>query len=47
MRPASVVVFDVGLHDSAQVHLAEYDDMGEALSTNRPDDAFCGANMPR
>ena len=41
------LIFDVGLHDSAQVHLAEYDDIVKALSMDRPDDAFCGAILPR
>ena len=38
---ASVVIFDVGLHDSALVHFAKYDAMVEALPTDRADEAFC------
>lgn len=42
---ASVVIFDVGLHDSALVHIAKYDAVVEALPTGRADDTFCIATF--
>ena len=47
MRPRFIVIAHVGSKDPMQVCLAQGDDMIDALATDRPDQSFGEAVLPR
>src|ERR1700738_2072211 len=47
MRPDVVVIASVGTHDSAQMRLAQDDEMVHALAPDRSDQPFGKAILPR
>ena len=47
VRSHTVVILQVSVQDLFQVAWPKYDDMIEALTTDRSDDAFCVRVLPR
>jgi hypothetical protein len=47
MSPRFIIIARIGLQVPAQVRLAQYDQMVERVTTDRPDQAFGKGGLPK